>query len=393
MKRRAQTLQALINAIRSGSPEGGHALESWLDDGGSDEDIRTVLEAAFDEGRAVREVWDLAFGTLLGAVAPYLEDDELGDLEERYSAFSEPARASAITVLWDEESEAAAALLARLVHAHGWPAPLLCFGGPAIPEIVLPALLDRGIPGLTDDEVLRRIAVSAREVGVLPAEVEEPTLRLVRATLDGLPEPDASAPGHRWRYRSPYFDTRGAAENAVQLLGYLPWSSAVESETERVRGHVDPRLRMQAIIARARHGLEPSQDEIASVAADPDTRSMLHGDLAELGHVDWMPADERTPIRLAESMVYGYLALEHGSGPIALEPHAMFRDPGDDPALHMVFRFRTGDPDGTDESTWMLAACLDYGPSTTAQVFSIFAPLDEGDPRDGVPPDAVPVGL
>src|SRR5262249_61931399 len=88
--------------------------------------------------------------------------------------------------------------------------------------------------------------------------------------------------GVAWRWEPTYHRRRWQAGVLLDLLGHVP-TPEVESELNRaVAGYTDPRLKMYALLSLLRHNCDVDPDEVALVAANPEARRWLFGNLQTL---------------------------------------------------------------------------------------------------------------
>lgn len=129
-----------------------------------------------------------------------------------------------------------------------------------------------------------------------------------------------------------------------------------------------------------------SASEIERVAADPETRITLLGELANIGRLDLAPAQHRTQTAIAESDMVRWVTYptELGRPPddIELLGQATLDDAGH-PADLLLFKFRTHAPHWSADNGWMVGAAGPYRradqPTLKAGglTFSSFAQLEE----------------
>lgn len=291
---------------------------------------------------------------LLEAAEPWLAEDDVGLLRSIYPRLPDGGRRVALRLLGGLGTEAAAGAWAESLARHGgvlgssqtrgWNNSL------AHGAALFPTALD-GDLSLRSTRALLLLALHYLEEGALPEHalpaLRNATRRLWRQVAEELGEGRSDEP---WRWSDDYVAARRAGGLALDLAGRFEDAASAKLVRAALTS-VDPRIRLLAVSAALRRGLELSAEDVGPAGDAPETRRELYLLLRGAKKSSLMPRAQRSQEAMAEADLARWLARADALGhpPDAIEAVDVVTDGGVD--WHL-FRFRSGSPRWADAG-WM----------------------------------------
>src|SRR5262249_39225509 len=185
----------------------------------------------------------------------------------------------------------------------------------------------------------------------------------------------------RWSTDGGYAASRAAAGLLLDL-GSRTRDDRLTDVFREAAGHPDPWLVTWGVVGLAPPGAGPPRAAVQIAAADPESRLVVLGGLAELGLAGLIDERWRTQLSIAEADMVRWLTspTELGRPPAEIEHLQTFQlyDDGH-PADLFLFKFRTDPPHWSASQGWMVGASGPFrrsGSPTTRSGGMTFSRLD-----------------
>lgn len=188
--------------------------------------------------------------------------------------------------------------------------------------------------------------------------------------------------GVAWMWDEAYRESRGVAEVALDVLGYLD-SPVVRNELVQALRFTDARLKLFAALSLLRLGVPVSPQQILAIARSPEVRNPLARGLERVGRQALFPREFNNQVAFAESDMVEWLTYptELGQAPDdikLLKVVSVDTKSADGWLDYYVFKFRTLEPHWAAKNGWVLGVSGPFirrdSPTPTSQggTFSTF---------------------
>lgn len=300
-----------------------------------------------------------------------------------YANASSPAKLASLVLLTAQESDEAATVFSGCIRSAGWPDSvyprlfnelprLLPFAKSLFPDLIIHA--DKQLPSVTNVFIRAMVDGNLQPENLIPAK--DHIEHLVSEDVHAAQKYQRSTPGN-WMHEEDYWTIRTRLGAAMDILGWIPGADL--DSTRAALEFVDDQVRMFAMGALLRHGIEPRHELLQDLAGADDIRDSLYYLLKSRNRMDLFPIDYLTLDAFAASEMVGWLSYpsELGQPPEQLDLIAkLYGDEDGEKKVAYLWRFTSADGKSYAGLSGGYNQNAEIGPLCGSHTFSNFSEWD-----------------